>query len=229
MPLSRNPNRLEVYSETKRRKTYVGELSFVPKSRTWEFKYDKSYLRSKSAIPLGPELSLKRQSYKAKDKLFPSFADRIPSKANPAYEEYCASQGISPTERNQIVLLTTIGKRGPSTFVFEAVYDESDFDVRSELAKVSKELHLSSWDIATAFDLFQLTVQRILNGKSKDRNTLRLIEIFLTFPEVALRQINQTSKKLPGETAAKLNAYFSKGLDESSGARKEKRGGNHNG
>ena len=208
MPLTKDPNRLEVYSETKRRKTFVGELSFDPKARAWDFKYDKNYLKSKSAIPLGPELSLKRQSHKAKDKLFPSFADRIPSRANPAYEEYCASQGISPGERNQVVLLTTIGKRGPSTFVFEPIYELGDFDARAELAKFAKELHLSSWEIATTFDLFQLTVQRILNGKSKDRNTLRLIEIFLRFPEVALRQINKTSKTLPGETAAKVTAYF---------------------
>ena len=223
MPLNKDLNRLEVYSETKRRKSYVGELSFDPKSRTWELKYDKDYLKSKSAIPLGPELSLKRQSHKAKDKLFPSFADRIPSKANPAYEEYCASQGISPGERNQIVLLSTIGKRGPSTFVFEPIYDPDDFDSRSELAEFAKDLHLSSWDIATAFDLFQLTVQRILNGKSKDRNTLRLVEIFLTFPDVALRQISKTSKKLPGETAAKITNYFSKKLEEIS--MKEKKSG----
>ena len=221
MQLTKNPNRLEIFSETKRRKVYVGELKFDLKNRIWEFTYDTNYLKSKSAIPIGPEFSLKKQVYRTKDKLFPSFLDRIPSKANPAYAEYCISQGISPNERNQVLLLTTIGRKGPSTFVFEPVFEPSSFDSRNDLENMSKELGLSSWDIATAFDLFQLTVQRILNGKSKDRNTLRLIEIFLTFPEVALDQIAKTTKKLPGETASKIHDFFTKKL-ESQGIKKNK-------
>ena len=48
--------------------------------------------------------------------------DRIPSKENPAYPDYCKSQGISVNETNPIILLIAIGKRGPSTFIFEPVF-----------------------------------------------------------------------------------------------------------
>lgn len=207
MQLNRDPNQLEVFSETKRRKTLVGTLIFEPKAKTWEFKYDKGYQKSKTAIPVGPELNLRKQAHRA-NKLFPSFVDRIPSKANPAYEEYCQSQGISPTERNPITLLTTIGRRGPSTFVFEPVLLDAAGTAVDQLKKMAGELNLSSWDIANAFDLAQLTVQRILNGKSKDKNILKLIDIYLAFPEVALWQLNRTTRKLPGDTAAKLTEYF---------------------
>ena len=208
MLLKRDPNKLEVFSETKRRKTLVGTLLFDPKDKTWEFTYDKKYWRSKTAIAIGPELSLKKRVHRIGQGFFPSFADRIPPRANPAYEEYCRSQGISPEEKNPIILLTSIGRRGPSTFVFEPVWQESQ-DVVERLKKFADELSLSAWDIAMVFDLFQLTVQRVLNGKSRDKNVLNLIEIFLTFPEVALWKLEQTGKKLPGSTVAKLGEYFS--------------------
>ncbi len=208
MQLNRDPDQLEVFSETKRRKTLVGILIFEPKAKIWEFKYDKSYQKSKTAIPVGPELNLRKPAHRS-NKLFPSFLDRIPSKVNPAYEEYCQSQGISPTEKNPITLLTTIGRRGPSTFVFEPVFAETDGKVAEQLKKISNELNLSQWDIANAFDLTQLTVQRVLNGKSKDKNILKMIDIFLNFPEIALWQLNRTSKRLPAETAAKLTDHFS--------------------
>lgn len=209
MQLNKDPNQLEVFSETKRRKVLVGTLSFDPKNKIWEFKYDNSYQRSRSAIPVGPELSLRKQSHR-RDKLFPSFADRIPSKANPAYVDYCASQGISPTEKNPILLLTTIGRRGPSTFIFEPVFVEEPSDVVARLKQMAKELSLSSWELSTAFDLFQLTVQRVLNGKSTDKNILKLIDIYLSFPEVSLWQLSRTGRKLPGETTAKLTEFFLK-------------------
>ncbi|MBI2340422.1 MAG: HipA N-terminal domain-containing protein [Deltaproteobacteria bacterium] len=208
MQLNKDPNQLEVFSETKRRKTLVGTLLFDPKDKTWKFTYDKKYWRSKNAIAVGPELGLKKQTHRGDKGLFASFADRIPPRANPAYEEYCESQGISPKEKNPIILLTSIGRRGPSTFVFEPVWQEGQ-DIVERLKNFAGELNLSAWDIATAFDLFQLSVQRILNGKSKDKNILNLIEIFLTFPEVALWKLEKTNKKLPGGTAAKLSEYFS--------------------
>ncbi|MCB1107049.1 MAG: hypothetical protein KDK76_03020, partial [Chlamydiia bacterium] len=51
--------------------------------------------------------------------LFVPFLERIPSKNNPSYPEYCQSVGISVDEENVFVLLSTIGRRGPSSFIFE--------------------------------------------------------------------------------------------------------------
>src|SRR5271155_5807356 len=114
MQYKRNPNKLEVFSEGRKRRVYVGRLSYDSEKEVFEFRYDPKYAKLKTAIPLGPELDLFKKVQSSKKKVFPSFADRIPSKSNPAYEEYCRSQGISPSERNPIILLSTIGRRGPS-------------------------------------------------------------------------------------------------------------------
>lgn len=210
MPHPSSPNKLEVYSETRKRKTLVGTLFHGPTNEKWVFEYDKAYLRSKTAIPIGPELSLRQGKHVSHHGLFPSFADRIPSRENPAYKDYCASQGISVDEKNPIVLLTTIGKRGPSTFVFEPIEGSaSKEDVVYQLRKMMEKLGLSSWDIATAFDLSQLTVQRILNGKSTDKNILRLIQIYMRFPEVALSRIHETGRRLSDRVESQLREYFS--------------------
>ena len=84
------------------------------------FKYDDNYLRLSTATPLGPEMPLTRRSYQSKE-LFRPFADRIPSRENPAFSEYCKSLGISVDERNPLILLSTIASRGPSSFLFKPI------------------------------------------------------------------------------------------------------------
>src|SRR6202022_1252354 len=89
----------------------------------YELTYNKKYAHSKNAIPIGPDLHLFKLHHQSKKgKLFSSFIDRIPEKSNPAYKDYCKAEGISSTEKNPIILLGTIGKRGPSSFIFEPVY-----------------------------------------------------------------------------------------------------------
>ena len=122
MPLHKDSTALEVYLEGRKRRVYVGALTFHKDRDQYHFVYDSKYLKSKKAIPIGPDLSLfKKNLWSEKGKTFPSFADRIPSKSNPAYAEYCRSQGISVNEENIIILLGTIGRRGPSSFIFEPV------------------------------------------------------------------------------------------------------------
>lgn len=206
MSYQKDPNKLEVYTETRRSKVFVGVLSFETDSKQFRFEYDRKYLISKSAIPIGPELSLKKKNYISKSGLFPSFADRIPSRENPAFVDYCESQGISPSEKNPIVLLTTIGRRGPSTFVFEPSFVITDDS--KEVLFFRQKLGLTLREMAAAFDLNLLTISKIEVGKSKDKNTIKLIRIYMRFPAVALWQVRNNQSRLHHETAEKLMTQF---------------------
>jgi HipA-like protein len=209
MRLPKNPTKLEVYSETRHSRVFVGTLTFNQAISTYTFEYDKHYLDSRTAIPLGPELPLRKRVHQSKkSELFPSLLDRIPSRNNPAFEEYCRSQNIDPEEKNPIVLLATIGKRGPSTFVFEAVY--ADSNIRDAVVSFRKIEDLSVRELATAFDINYPTLNRIETGKSEDKATKTLLELYFTFPDAAVWIIRKNERKLHHSVAQKLLTYFEK-------------------
>ncbi|OGT26541.1 MAG: hypothetical protein A3I77_06790 [Gammaproteobacteria bacterium RIFCSPLOWO2_02_FULL_42_14] len=207
-PLKLDKNRIQIFHEGHKRRLFVGELIYDPKKDKYSLIYDRHYTHAKNAIPLGPDLSLFKLKHDSqKGKMFPIFLDRIPDKLNPAYADYCASQNISPDEKNIMVLLGTIGRRGPSSFVFEPVYS-SDFSV-NDIAKYREQLSISQHDFALAFDISQVTLQRIESGNSADLNTLKRIEMLLTFPDVALWQLKQTGNRIHKNALIKLKKYFS--------------------
>jgi len=80
-----------VYLELKTTRELVGKLEY--KNKKYCFSYDKRYLEFKKALPIGPELPLTKLYFESEE-LFPSFIDRIPSKHNPAYADYCAEFSI---------------------------------------------------------------------------------------------------------------------------------------
>ncbi|HEY8270484.1 MAG TPA: hypothetical protein VIG33_06310 [Pseudobdellovibrionaceae bacterium] len=215
MPLIKDSNHLEVYLEGRKRRTFVGTLSYNEEQDTFQFQYETKYVKSLKAIPIGPDLSIfKRKHISEKGKLFPSFADRIPSRSNPAYEEYCRSQGIAIDERNPIVLLGTIGRRGPSSFVFEPVVQNS-FS-QDEIVSFRKTLNLTLNELAIAFDINEQTLQRVESKKSKDQHTLKRMQIYFEFPEVALWELESNGSKLNHQAYGKLKVYFEKQLDKGS-------------
>lgn len=197
---------LEVYAEGRSRRTLVGTLKWMKSADSFEFTYDTKYLRSRRTIAVGPELSLSKKTHISRGKLFPSFQDRIPSKENAAYEEYCRAAGISPQEKNPIILLGAIGRRGPSVFVFEPVV-ESDFDAQKELGLFRTRYRVSLHDLALALDLNAITLQRIEAGKSKDPATGRLLEIFFTIPEALRQQLKITARKVHRNTLDALTKH----------------------
>jgi DNA-binding transcriptional regulator YiaG len=202
-----DPNRLEVYSEGRKRRIYVGELFYLPKKKKYCFRYDDKYRASSVAIPIGPELDLfKKEHFSKADRLFPSFIDRIPSRSNPAYEDYCRAMEISPSEKNQIILLGSIGKRGPSTFVFEPVLQSTLSS--TQILEFRSQLKLSRYDLSQVLGCNELTLQRIERGQQSDSFTFRLIEIFFEFPEVALWQLDRTERKVNSEVAQTLREFF---------------------
>lgn len=201
-------SQLQVFSESRKRRVFVGTLIWDQNKNNFEFKYDLKYSKSKSAIPVGKELDLFKKSHLSKGKLFPSFADRIPSKENPAYEDYCKSQGISVDETNPIILLISIGRRGPSTFIFEPVIS-NNFDYK-QIRQFRESLHLSIHEFAAAFDFNPPTLQRLESGKKSDPGTIKRAQIYLEFPKVAMWQLEINSGKVHTETFQKLWSYFEK-------------------
>lgn len=154
----------------------------------FQFEYDPKYLKSPKAISLGPEMPLTRRYYQSKE-LFRPFQDRIPSKENPAYPEYCYSQGISPNESNPLILLSTIASRGPSSFLFFPLYQESF--TAQDLKKFRENLGLTTREFASCFDISQAGLTRAETGSSGGRDILKKIEIFARYPEVALDQLHR--------------------------------------
>lgn len=206
-PIKLDKNRLHIFHESRKRRIFVGELMYNKKKDVYELIYNKNYAESKNAIPISPDLNLFKLHHQSKKgKLFPSFLDRIPDKSNPAYKDYCKTQRISPNEKNPIILLGSIGKRGPSSFIFELVYN-AEFDP-VEIKNLRSALQISQYDIAQAFDVSQITLQRIEMGTSRDLNTLKRLQIILEFPEVALWQLKQTGSRLHKDALAKLIKYF---------------------
>lgn len=201
-----DPFQLSVFSESRKRRVFVGTLNWDKAKNQFDFKYDPKYAKSKKAIPIGKELDLFKKTHTSKGKLFPSFSDRIPSKDNPAYEDYCKSQGISTNEDNPIILLVAIGRRGPSTFIFEPIF-KNEFSYL-DIKKFRENADLSIHDMSLAFDINPPTLQRLETGKKTDLGTIRRIQIYLTFPKVAMWQLEMNVGKLHAEIFHKLWTLF---------------------
>jgi len=213
MHYRKSKTQLEIYHQGLRRRLFVGTLTHELENNRFRLDYDEGYLNSKSAIPLGVELSLtKKVHYSKTGQLFPTFLDRIPSKRNPAYPDYCYSQDINVDEQNFIVLLRTIGRRGPSTFVYEPVFS-TESHIPEALIKFREDLSLTRWEMAQAFEISELMLLRIETGRSQDANILRLIEMYLHFPEVSLWLLRRTGKKFHSRTRTRLVVHFEERLE----------------
>lgn len=190
-----------VFLEKKSSREYVGILKKIDGG--FYFEYDMKYLKSKDVISLGPEMPLTKQTYKSTT-LFVPFADRIPSKENPAYADYCRTTGISVNEINPLVLLSTIAHRGPSSFIFEPFYDECF--TSEDFLNFRKNLGLTVKEFCICFGFSSAAVTRIELKQSSGREVLKRAEIYAHYPEVALDQIKRhgvflhTSKRIKAES-----------------------------
>ncbi len=192
---------IDVYLEKYTSRQYVGQLS--RKKDQFIFNYDQKYLYDKKAVALGPEFPCSQKTYQSQE-LFVSFADRIPSKQNPAYEEYCEMTGISPDEKDPFVLLSTIGQKGPSSFVFTPVYDYKF--TRKDLKMFRQNLKLSIRDFAKVFDFSPAAIHRIETGKSSGKDVLKRAELYSLFPQVALYEVNRWGNRI----GSRPNEYIKK-------------------
>lgn len=202
MSLISNYNKIKavlVYLELRSTREFVGRLE--RKDTKYCFTYSKKYLDIKKALPVGPELPLTKLYFES-NQLFPSFADRIPSRENPAYPDYCAEFGIDVDENNELILLATIGRRGPSSFIFEPERNSSF--TPQDLKSFRMRLGLSTRDFAECFGISQASIVRIENGKTSGNEVLRLLEIYYLFPNVATYYIKNHAKKLHHKKEEKI-------------------------
>ena len=191
---------IDVYMEGHRSRKLAGNLHRT--GNGFEFEYSGQYLKGSDAISVGPELPLTRKKYFSEE-LFPSFVDRLPSRENPAYPEYCRIMGIELDERDPIVLLSTLGRRGPSCFVFEPV-ERHEFTGK-DAAEFRASLGLSLRDFGALFDFSPYTLQKIESGKQTGRNVLKRFELYARVPAAARFQMNRNRAKMHTDVWKKIS------------------------
>lgn len=172
-----------VFVFLKKRKTQilVGKLHKV--NQKFTFTYETSYLNAKNIIALGPEFPLTQQEFSS-NKLFPSLEDRIPSTQNPAYSEYCLAMGITSKEQDPFILLSTIGSKGPSSFVFYPIFER---DITSKnIVEFRNMLGLTTREFAAVFEFSQNSLNALERGRIAGSEIVKRLEILLCFPKVAL-------------------------------------------
>jgi len=172
---------VHVFLEKRKTRLYVGSLKKA--NHKFVFIYDDSYFKAKNIIPLGPEFPLTKKKFTSKE-LFPSLEDRIPSQQNPAYPEYCDLMGIDPQEQDPFILLSTIGHRGPSSFVFSPIFERQVSS--KDIKKFRRFLRLSTREFAAVFELSQTSLTTLERNSSSGKDVLKRLEILLHFPKVAI-------------------------------------------
>ena len=180
---------IDIYLEKSKTRQYVGRLKQYKKK--FIFEYDKDYLYSENPISIGPDIPLKKTRHSS-SVLFPSFEDRIPSKQNPAYKDYCQYVGINPSEKDLFVLLSTLGKKSPiNPFVCEVVKEKKYFSAE-DLRSYRKSLGFSIRDFALVFDVSSASIYRIENNKTTGRDILKKLSVYIKYPKMVLNKIQNT-------------------------------------
>ena len=177
---------INVYSESQKIRTFVGKLT--KEKITFVFKYSRKYLEDETAISMGPEFPLTKIEFQSK-KMFPSFLDRIPSKENQAYKDYCSLFSINTDEKDLFVLLSTIGRKGASPFIFEPIIKKIKFTNES-LKIFRQQLELSTRNFALLFSTSPAVLNKIEKGRNSGKELLKRLEIYADFPEVALWMVD---------------------------------------
>jgi HipA-like protein len=172
---------VNVFLEKRKVRMHAGVLT--REKEKFVFRYNEPYFKAKYVIPLGPEFPLTQRVF-VSEKLFPSFEDRIPSRQNPAYPDYCRVMEIDPQEKDELVLLSTIGRRGPSSFIFYPIYERKL--AASDIIAFRKSLDLTTREFASVFELSQASLNAFERGRSSGKEISKRLEIILHFPAVAL-------------------------------------------
>lgn len=167
----------------KKRKTQilVGRLYKIDQKLV--FSYEDSYLNARDSIALGPEFPLTQKKFSS-DRLFPSLEDRIPSTQNPAYPEYCLAMGIDPDEQDPFILLSTVGSKGPSSFIFYPIFKRGI--PPKDIIEFRNMLGLTTREFAAVFEFSQNSLNALERGRIAGTEILKRLEILLHFPAVAL-------------------------------------------
>jgi HipA-like protein len=170
-----------VFLKKRKTQTLVGRLYKIDQKLI--FTYADSYLNAKHSIALGPEFPLTQKEFSS-DKLFPSFEDRLPSIQNPAYPEYCLAMGIDPNEQDPFILLSTVGSKGPSSFIFYPIF-KRDISPK-DIVEFRNMLGFTTREFAAVFEFSQNSLNAFERERRGGVEILKRLEILLHFPSVAL-------------------------------------------
>lgn len=194
----------EVYLENRTSRELVGTLYVKidqKKGKKFYFEYTDKYLNNPKSIPLGPDIPLTKKIHISR-KLFRTLDDRIPSRNNPAYGEYCVKQGIDINESNPLILLTTIGKRGPSSFIFEPVYKEQL--TGPKVKKFREYFELSIREFSALLGFSPSSISNLEKEKIKGEEILRRIELYFFFPETFIYEVKKNGKMISDKKRQKI-------------------------
>ena len=153
-------NIIEVYSESGKRRAFVGRFARVKSG--YIFQYSTEWLNNDKAFQLGDDIPLGSETLKFKK--FPkSLLERIPPKTSTNYKRYCKERGISTSENDQMILLGTIGHKGASSFVFEL---SDEFDRKNKVLEKLNSLMqtFTLRDLAYLYGVSHGSIQRVLKG-----------------------------------------------------------------
>jgi len=91
--------------------------------------------------------------------------------------------GVDPKERDPLILLSTIGKKGPSSFVFSPIFKRK---ISVEDLKNFREfLGLTTREFARVFEFSHTSLNAFEKGRTFGKDILKRLEILLNFPEVS--------------------------------------------
>jgi hypothetical protein len=114
--------------------------------------------------------------------------------------------GIDPKETNLLILLSTIGKRGPSSFVFAPFYDRS-FTVQ-QVIDFRNSLGFTTREFAEIFEIPQASLNALERKRSSGKDLLKRLEIIVRFPAVALYFLFINGGILPSEKHQKAEEFL---------------------
>lgn len=196
---------VDVFFEKHKTRLFVGRLT--RKDNLYRFDYDIAYLKTKNVIPLGVEFPLIKEHFESLH-LFESFKDRLPDPDNPAYFDYCRMAGIDSNITDPLILLPTIAKRGPSSFIFEPHFD---FNFTFEICEQwRKDLNFSINDFSLFFDISVSIIQKIKSNKSTGREVLERLNLYWIFKDVFLYQLQKNGKYLHHQKLLSVHAWMKK-------------------
>lgn len=192
-------NEILIFSQTRNKRVLVGMLS--RKNGKYCFEYDPTYQKKKNSLPLGPEFDLWKSKF-VSTKLFPSLADRIPSRENPAYRDYCQQWNIDENEKDIFILLTTIGRRGPSTFVFEPT--RQNIYGGENIKSFRNRLDLTQAEFESLVGISHMTLVKLEASRSKNDFYLRQLQLIDEVPEALKWLLHNRGQGLHDQKRLKL-------------------------
>ncbi|HVE45048.1 MAG TPA: HipA N-terminal domain-containing protein [Gammaproteobacteria bacterium] len=199
---------VDVYLRKRKTREYVGQL--IRDNLQYIFTYNDLYLYKARSIALGPDLPLTKKRF-VSTSLFPSFVDRIPSNKNPAYKEYCKMVGIEETEKDLLVLVATLGQKGPSSFIFSPA--PALTITHEDIVNFRKNLSLTIREFGEIFDVSPATISGIEKKSISGKEAMKRLEIYYHFPDVALYEARKNRFKINEEKMKHVENFLKTGIN----------------